>query len=85
MSIVVYFLRNDSPDEQAPVWLAQCEPFSDAQMGEALQLCQTLRNDPRNAHVTISSELRDMVGPDLLDVASGNAALSGVPVTVSPA
>ena len=63
MSIVVYFLRNDSPDEQAPGWLAQCEPFSDAQMGEALQLCQTLRNDPRNAHVTISSELRDMVGP----------------------
>ena len=31
-------------------------------MGEALAQCQRLRGDPRNMHVVISSELRDMVG-----------------------
>ena len=63
MSIVVYHLRNCSPEGQTPAWEPQCQSFADAQMSEALALCQQLRKDERNAHVTISSELRDMVGP----------------------
>ncbi|UUC92406.1 MULTISPECIES: hypothetical protein [Comamonas] len=63
MSIAVFYLRNSEPEGQTPVWQPQCRAFSDAQMGEALALCQQLRKDERNAHVVISSELRDMVGP----------------------
>ena len=63
MSIVVYYLRNSSPEGETPAWQPQCQPFADAQMSEALALCQQLRKDERHAHVTISSELRDMVGP----------------------
>lgn len=63
MSIVVYYLRNQQPEGEQPQWLPQCLPFSDTQMSEALKQCQLLRGDLRNAHVTISSELRDMVGP----------------------
>ncbi|QXZ10320.1 hypothetical protein KUF54_03440 [Comamonas sp. Y33R10-2] len=73
MSIVVFYLRSLAPESvpehdaeiegQAPAWQPQCQAFSDAQMGEALALCQQLRKDPSNAHVVISSELRDMVGP----------------------
>ena len=63
MSIVVYSLRNHQPEGEQPQWLPQCLPFSDSQMSEALKQCQLLRGDLRNAHVTISSELRDMVGP----------------------
>lgn len=63
MSIVVYYLRNDQPEGEQPQWQPQCLPFTDAQMSEALKQCQALRGDPRHAHVTISSELRDMVGP----------------------
>ena len=63
MSIVVYYLHNSSPEGQTPAWQPQCQPFADAQMSEALALCQQLRKDERHAHVTISSELRDMVGP----------------------
>ena len=62
MSIVVYYLLNTRPEGAEPVWQPQCLPYSDAQMGEALKLCQTLRVDASNAHVVISSELRDMVG-----------------------
>lgn len=62
MSIVVFYLHNTSPEGQDPAWQSVCLPFSDAQMGLALAQCQTLRSDPRHAHVTISSELRDMVG-----------------------
>lgn len=63
MSIVVFYLHNASPEGQTPAWQPQCLPFSDAQMSQALARCQELRKDERNAHVTISSELRDMVGP----------------------
>lgn len=63
MSIVVFYLHNSNPAEQTPAWQPLCASFTDAQMGEALSLCQRLRNDPSHAHVTISSELRDMVGP----------------------
>lgn len=63
MSIAVFYLRNFEPEGQTPVWLPQCRAFSDAQMSEALALCQQLRKDERHAHVVISSELRDMVGP----------------------
>ena len=63
MSIVVYYLLNTSPEGAEPAWQPQCLPYSDAQMGEALQQCQRLRSDARHAHVTISSELRNMVGP----------------------
>lgn len=62
MSIAVFYLRNSEPEGQTPAWQSQCQAFSDAQMGEALALCQLLRKDPNNAHVVISSELRDMVG-----------------------
>ena len=62
MSIVVFYLRNHSPDGQEPAWQPECLSYGDAQMGEALARCQALRGDPRHAHVTISSELRDMVG-----------------------
>ena len=62
MSIVVYYLLNTSPEGAEPAWQPQCLPYSDAQMGEALKQCQLLRSDSRHAHVTISSELRDMVG-----------------------
>ena len=63
MSIAVFYLRNSEPEGQTPVWQPQCRAFSDAQMSEALALCQHLRKDERHAHVVISSELRDMVGP----------------------
>ena len=62
MSIVVFYLRNLSSQGQEPAWQSLCQSFTDAQMGEALKLCQTLRVDASNAHVVISSELRDMVG-----------------------
>ena len=61
MSIVVFYMHNTQPEGDAH-WLPQCVAYSDQQMGEALAQCQTLRADPRNAHVVISSELRDMVG-----------------------
>ncbi|MEG0919853.1 MAG: hypothetical protein RSD57_10365 [Comamonas sp.] len=61
MSIVVYYLHNAQPEGEAH-WQPQCLSYTDQQMGEALAQCQTLRTDPRNAHVVISSELRDMVG-----------------------
>ena len=51
------------PEGAEPAWQPQCLPYSDAQMSEALKQCQLLRSDQRHAHVTISSELRDMVGP----------------------
>lgn len=67
MSIIVFYLRNISPAEgmaaAAPQWQPECLAYSDAQMGEALKQCQLLRADPLHMHVTISSELRDMVGP----------------------
>lgn len=63
MSIVVYYLLNTAAEDAVPAWQPQCLPYSDAQMSEALQQCQRLRNNPRHAHVTMSSELRDMVGP----------------------
>lgn len=63
MSIVVYYLHNTQVEGAEPAWQPLCLPFTDAQMGEALKQCQLLRGDARNAHVTISSELRDMVGP----------------------
>ena len=62
MSIVVFHLHNAQPEGQAPEWLAQCHAYSDQEMGQALAHCQTLRADARNAHVCISSELREMVG-----------------------
>ena len=62
MSIVVFYLRNLSSEGQEPAWQSLCQSFTDAQMVEALKLCQTLRVDASNAHVVISSELRDMVG-----------------------
>lgn len=63
MSIVVFYLRNSEPEGQVPAWQSLCQSFADAQMSEALALCQQLRKDVLNAHVTISSELREMVGP----------------------
>lgn len=62
MGIVVFHLYNSEPEGQTPVWQPQCHAFSDSEMGQALAQCQTLRSDPRNAHVCISSELREMVG-----------------------
>ncbi|WP_353233624.1 hypothetical protein [Diaphorobacter ruginosibacter] len=63
MGIVVFYMRNDSQEGQAPSWHPACLHYGDRQMSEALTRCQQLRADTRNAHVTISSELRDMVGP----------------------
>ncbi|QNP49827.1 hypothetical protein [Diaphorobacter aerolatus] len=63
MSIVVFYLRNQSPEGAAPAWQPECLHFSDKQMSEALKQCQLLRADAHNAHVTISSEMREMVGP----------------------
>lgn len=62
MSIVVFYLHNASPEGQTPSWHPACLHYDDRQMSEALQQCQVLRADPNNAHVVISSELRDMVG-----------------------
>ena len=62
MSIVVFHLHNAQPEGQPPEWLPQSHAYSDQEMSQALADCQTLRTDPRNAHVCISSELRDMVG-----------------------
>lgn len=62
MSIVVFHLHNPAPEGQPPVWQPHCQAFSDQEMGAALAQCQQLRADPRNAHVCISSELREMVG-----------------------
>lgn len=62
MSIVVFYLRNHSPEGGQQLWHPECLQYSDKQMSEALQQCQALRGDARNAHVVISSELREMVG-----------------------
>lgn len=62
MSIVVFHLHNAQPEGQTPEWLPQSNSYSDQAMRQALADCQSLRADPRNAHVCISSELRDMVG-----------------------
>ena len=35
MSIVVFYLSNSSPEGQTPAWQPRCQPFDDAQMGEA--------------------------------------------------
>ena len=45
MSIAVFYLRNSEPEGQTPAWQSQCQAFTDAQMGEALALCQLLRKD----------------------------------------
>ena len=63
MSLVVFYLRNHSPEGTTPQWLPECLHFGDKEMSEALKQCQLLRADPNNAHVTMSSEMRDMVGP----------------------
>ena len=63
MSIVVFYMHNASPEGLAPSWQPACLHYDDKQMSEALKQCQILRTDPRNAHVVMSSELRDMVGP----------------------
>lgn len=62
MSIIVFHLHNTAPEGQTPAWEPRCQAFSDSEMGQALAQCQTLRSNPLNAHVCISSELRDMVG-----------------------
>lgn len=62
MSIVVFYLHNTEPEGQPPLWQPECQAYTDKEMGNALAACQTLRADPRNAHVCISSELREMVG-----------------------
>lgn len=62
MSIVVFYLHNPQPEHSNSQWLTQSQAFSDKEMSAALALCQTLRADPCNAHVCISSELREMVG-----------------------
>lgn len=77
MSIAVFYLRNSEPEGQTPVWLPQCQAFTDAQMGEALALCQQLRKDERHAHVVISSELRDMVGPVGVSAVEGGKTPDG--------
>ena len=63
MSIVVFYLRNTQPEGSTPAWVPECQAYADSEMSEALRACQVLRGDPAHAHVTISSELRDMVGP----------------------
>ena len=63
MSIVVFYMRNHGQSEAAPDWRPECLHFSDREMSEALKECQVLRADTHNAHVVMSSELRDMVGP----------------------
>ena len=63
MSIVVFYLRNTQPQDATPEWQPQCLPYLDSQMSEALKQCQLLRADPLHMHVTMSSEMRDMVGP----------------------
>ena len=62
MSIAVFYLRNTAPEGQEPVWQPQAQAFSDKSMTEALAACQALRADPLNAHVCMSSEMREMVG-----------------------
>ena len=62
MSIVVFHLHNTAPEDQTPSWQPQCRAYGDHAMSQALADCQQLRADPRNAHVCISSEMREMVG-----------------------
>lgn len=63
MSIVVFYLRLH-PVQSGDS--ALCDPmalhFTDKEMSQALSVCQTLRADPMNSHVTISSQLDAMVG-----------------------
>lgn len=68
MSIVVFHLHNSQPERSDAPWTPHSQVFSDKDMNAALALCQTLRVDPCNAHVCISSELREMVG--IMGVAS---------------
>lgn len=63
MSIAVFYLHNTNPDAEGEArWQPRCIAYTDQKMSEALAQCQALRGDARNAHVVISSELRDMVG-----------------------
>ena len=62
MSIVVFHLHNTAPEDQTPSWQPQCRAYEDHAMSQALADCQQLRADPRNAHVCIPSEMREMVG-----------------------
>ena len=63
MSIIVFYMRDHAAEGETPAWLPECLHYDDKQMSEALKQCQVLRTDPRNAHVVMSSELREMVGP----------------------
>ena len=63
MSIIVFYMRDHATEGEPPTWQAECLHYDDKQMSEALKQCQVLRADPRNAHVVMSSELHDMVGP----------------------
>ena len=62
MSIVIFHLHNSAPDGQPPTWAPISQVYLDSEMSQALAQCQALRANPRNAHVCISSELREMVG-----------------------
>ena len=87
MGIVVFYLRNKAEDAEGvpPDWQPQCLAYTDQQMGEALAQCQTLRADPCNMHVVISSELRDMVGGIGVAAVEGGLTPDGQPYDWSKA
>ena len=66
MSIVVFYLQNEvshsSAEGEVSVFTPHGVSFTDKQLSLALAECERLRQCPGVSHVTLSSELSDMVG-----------------------
>jgi hypothetical protein len=64
MSIVVFYLRRKNSAGGVPMVTPHCEAFGNesGSLGLALKACENLRKQSDVCHVTMSSELNDMVG-----------------------
>lgn len=68
MSIVVYYLQHESATEAAQheagvsVFTPHCKSYNDKELSLALAECERLRKLEGVSHVTLSSEMSDMVG-----------------------
>lgn len=68
MSIVVFYLQKELSDcaphaqVSAPAFAPHCLCFTDKELSLALTECERLRQCEGVSHVTLSSEMSDMVG-----------------------
>jgi len=67
MSIVVFYLEATPTDAGDEGFLAQFIAFRDDEMGSALKQCEELRKRSDISHVTLSTELKGMVGKPGVD------------------